>query len=78
MFDFYRDRVNRCVHLTLHAWPSSLAALWASTGLSITRPILPEKSMATREFSDTLRCRGTRTEENAAGGGKGQKVSSMN
>lgn len=32
-----------------------MAALWASTGLSITLPILPEKSIATREFSDTLR-----------------------
>lgn len=41
--------------LTLHACPSSMAALCASTGLSMTRPIVPEKSMATREFSDTLR-----------------------
>lgn len=43
------------LRLTLHACPSSMAALWASTGLSITLPILPEKSIATREFSDTLR-----------------------
>lgn len=42
--------------LTLQVWPSSRAALWASTGLSMTRPVRPEKSMATREFSDTLRC----------------------
>lgn len=50
------DKLGLC--LTLHACPSSMAALWASTGLSITLPILPEKSIATREFSDTLRYRG--------------------
>lgn len=42
--------------LTLQVCPSSRAALWASTGLSMTRPVRPEKSIATREFSDTLRC----------------------
>lgn len=41
--------------LTLQAWPSSRAALWASAGFSITLPVCPEKSMATREFSETLR-----------------------
>lgn len=41
--------------LTLQACPSSRAALWASAGFSITLPVCPEKSMATREFSDTLR-----------------------
>lgn len=49
------DKLGLC--LTRHAYPSSMAALWASTGLSITLPILPEKSIATREFSDTLRYR---------------------
>lgn len=41
--------------LTLQAWPSSRAALWASAGFSITLPVCPEKSIATREFSETLR-----------------------
>lgn len=57
--------------LTLQVWPSSRAALWASTGLSMTRPVRPEKSMATREFSDTLRC----SEEGGGGrcgGGRGE------
>lgn len=44
--------------LTLQAWPSSRAALWASAGFSITLPVCPEKSIATREFSETLRCKG--------------------
>ena len=55
------DKLGLC--LTLHACPSSMAALWASTGLSITLPILPEKSIATREFSDTLRYGGERERE---------------
>lgn len=55
-------------HLTLQVWPSSRAAFWASTGLSMTRPVRPEKSMATREFSDTLRCGGV-----GRGGDKGQR-----
>lgn len=33
----------------------------------MTRPVRPEKSMATREFSDTLRCEGTWQ----GGGGRG-------
>lgn len=41
--------------LTRQAWPSSRAALWASAGFSITLPVCPEKSIATREFSETLR-----------------------
>lgn len=49
------DNIKPSQRLTLHACPSSMAAHWASTGLSITLPILPEKSIATREFSDTLR-----------------------
>lgn len=49
-----------CRTLTLQACPSSRAALSASSGLSITLPVCPEKSMATREFSETLRCRGER------------------
>lgn len=40
--------------LTLHAWASSRAAVRASLGFSITRPVHPEKSMATRVLSDTL------------------------
>lgn len=47
-----------CRTLTLQACPSSRAALSASSGLSITLPVCPEKSMATRELSETLRCRG--------------------
>lgn len=54
------------LRLTLHACPSSMAALWASTGLSITLPILPEKSIATREFSDTLRYGGGGEERNVS------------
>lgn len=52
----YAFRCLMLSHLTLQVCPSSRAALWASTGLSMTRPVRPEKSMATREFSDTLRC----------------------
>lgn len=53
---YYAFRCLMLSHLTLQVCPSSRAALWASTGLSMTRPVRPEKSMATREFSDTLRC----------------------
>lgn len=59
--------------LTLQVCPSSRAALWASTGLSMTRPVRPEKSMATREFSDTLRCGGR--EGGVGGVYKGQRSS---
>lgn len=55
--------------LTLQVCPSSRAALWASTGLSMTRPVRPEKSMATREFSDTLRCKET-LQGGRVGGGR--------
>lgn len=56
MFIYAYFRYLTLSHLTLQVCPSSRAALWASTGLSMTRPVRPEKSMATREFSDTLRC----------------------
>ena len=54
--------------LTLQVCPSSRAALWASTGLSMTRPVRPEKSMATKEFSDTLRCKETSKGGRVGGG----------
>lgn len=63
----YAFRCLMLSHLTLQVCPSSRAALWASTGLSMTRPVRPEKSMATREFSDTLRCFPRRK----CGGGRG-------
>lgn len=40
--------------LTLHDRPSSTATHSASDGFSITRLLWPEKSMATREFSEML------------------------
>lgn len=43
--------------LTLQAWASSIAALRASRGFSMTRPAWPEKSIATRVLSETLLCR---------------------
>lgn len=52
--------------LTLQACPSSRAALWASAGFSITLPVCPEKSIATREFSETLRCRDKATSAGTA------------
>lgn len=50
-----RRGLSRGPLLTLQACPSSRAALWASAGFSITLPVCPEKSIATREFSETLR-----------------------
>lgn len=44
--------------LTLQACASSRAAVSTSLGFSITRPVHPEKSMATRALSETLRCEG--------------------
>lgn len=58
--------------LTLQAWPSSSAALWASAGFSMTLPVCPEKSIATREFSETLRWKARATRSwDAAGGNLG-------
>lgn len=54
--------------LTLQACPSSRAALWASSGFSITLPVCPEKSMATREFSETLRCKRSHRSRESGGG----------
>lgn len=42
------------MRLTLQARPSSTATDMASDGFSITRLFWPEKSMATREFSEML------------------------
>lgn len=62
-----------CRTLTLQACPSSRAALSASSGLSITLPVCPEKSMATREFSETLRCRGARVLNTGTAGAPGAR-----
>lgn len=49
------QQTHRCTQtLTLQAWASSMAALRASRGFSMTRPAWPEKSMATRVLSETL------------------------
>lgn len=42
--------------LTLQACASSRATVSTSLGFSITRPVHPEKSMATSALSETLRC----------------------
>ena len=62
-----RPEVGPGHSLTLQAWPSSRAALWASAGFSITLPVCPEKSIATREFSETLRCNGEAVDSYDAG-----------
>lgn len=46
--------VETTCELTLHERPSSTATDSASDGFSITRLFWPEKSMATREFSEML------------------------
>lgn len=45
-----------CPPLTLQACASSSTAVSTSLGFSITRPVHPEKSMATSALSDTLCC----------------------
>lgn len=54
--------------LTLQACASSSAAVSTSLGFSITRPVHPEKSMATSALSDTLRCGDGESGLVAAGG----------